>query len=111
MNNDHFIIGRSRHDRRMDMTRNHFHHRYEMYYLISGERFYLIDHNMYLVQPGDLVFINRYALHRTTDTGLAHHERILIQFSSEFLHPLDRTFRTAAIVVLRRWSRTATANI
>ena len=47
-------IERSRHDQRMDMMYSHFHDRYEIYYLLSGERFYFIDNQMHLVQAGDL---------------------------------------------------------
>ncbi|GFR37026.1 AraC family transcriptional regulator [Insulibacter thermoxylanivorax] len=82
-------IERSRHDQRMDMMYSHFHDRYEIYYLLSGERFYFIDNQMYLVQAGDLVFIDQYALHQTRDTGISHHERILIEFAPEFLKPLQ----------------------
>ena len=82
------VVGRSRYDEKMDMAQSHFHDRYEIYYLLSGERFYFIDHRMHLVQAGDLVFIDRYALHQTRDTGISHHERILIEFPQEFLEPL-----------------------
>lgn len=84
----HFVISRSRHDKKMDMQTSHFHDRYEVYYLLSGERFYFIDNQMHLVQAGDLVFIDRYALHQTRDTGIAHHERILIEFSEQYLGTL-----------------------
>lgn len=89
-------IERSRHDQRMDMMYSHFHDRYEIYYLLSGERFYFIDNQMHLVQAGDLVFIDRYALHQTRDTGISHHERILIEFAPEFLKPLQA--ETAALL-------------
>jgi len=82
------VVGRSRYDEKMDMAESHFHDRYEIYYLLSGERFYFIDHRMHFVQAGDLVFIDRYALHQTRDTGISHHERILIEFPQEFLEPL-----------------------
>src|SRR5690606_23494488 len=81
----HIVVARSRHDQKMDMESSHFHDRYEIYYLLSGERFYFIDHAMHLVQAGDLVFIDRYALHQTRDTGISHHERILIEFHQESL--------------------------
>lgn len=76
-------IERSRYDQKMDMPFSHFHDRYEIYYLLSGERFYFIENRMHLVQAGDLVFIDRYALHQTRDTGISHHERILISFAHE----------------------------
>lgn len=83
MDQNKIEIERSRHDQKMDMPFSHFHDRYEIYYLLSGERFYFIDNRMHLVQAGDLVFIDRYALHQTRDTGISHHERILISFAHE----------------------------
>lgn len=87
--NKKLVVARSRYDEKMDMPESHFHDRYEIYYLLSGERFYFIDHRMHLVQAGDLVFIDRYALHQTRDTGISHHERILIEFPHDFLEPLS----------------------
>lgn len=67
------------------MQANHFHHQHELYYLLSGEREYFIKDRTYSVHKGDLVFINAYELHKTTDTGVPNHERVLIKFSEEFL--------------------------
>ena len=71
------------------MPSNHFHDNYEIYYLLSGERFYFIKDRTYRVEKGDLVFINKKDLHKTTDTGIPDHERILINFSKAFILSSD----------------------
>ncbi|WP_010277279.1 helix-turn-helix transcriptional regulator [Paenibacillus senegalensis] len=67
------------------MQKNHFHPYYEIYYLLKGERFYFIKDRTYPITKGGLVFIGKYDLHKTADTGVADHERILIQFDDSFL--------------------------
>jgi AraC-like DNA-binding protein len=64
---------------------NHFHSNYEIFYLFSGERSYFIKDRSYRVAAGDLVFINKYEVHKTSDLGPLGHERIVINFSDSFL--------------------------
>ena len=69
---------------------NHFHGTYEIYYLLSGQRTYFIKDRSYLISPGDLVFINKHDVHKTSDVGQPGHERIVINFSDNFIgsdHP------------------------
>lgn len=68
-----------------EMRAPHFHEMYEMYYLISGERNYLIGNRTYKVSPGDLLFIPTYEIHRATNTSVPFHERIVINFTKRFL--------------------------
>lgn len=67
------------------MSANHFHDRFEIFYLLSGERYYFIKERTFFVKKGDLVLINNYDLHKTADTGVPNHERILIKFSKKFI--------------------------
>lgn len=67
------------------MHKNHFHDQYEIYYLINGERTYFIKDLTYRISEGDLVFIDKYELHKTGDVRLPNHERILINFADGFL--------------------------
>ncbi|MGG1550158.1 AraC family transcriptional regulator [Paenibacillus ferrarius] len=67
------------------MQKYHFHEQYEIYYLISGERTYFIKDLTYRIREGDLVFIDKYELHKTGDTRLPNHERVLINFADGFL--------------------------
>ncbi|RKP57319.1 AraC family transcriptional regulator [Cohnella endophytica] len=70
---------------------NHYHGTYEIYYLLSGRRHYFIKDSAYSVAAGDLVFINKYDVHKTSVLGSPQHERIVMNFSDDFLgsgHPL-----------------------
>jgi AraC-like DNA-binding protein len=79
-----------------NMRVNHYHEAYEMYYMISGERYYFIKDRTYRIQPGDLVLIDKLVLHKT-QTITPSHERVLIQFEDRFVAPImeasDWSFR------------------
>ena len=64
---------------------NHYHSTYEIYYLLSGRRHYFIKDSTYSVAAGDLVFINKYDVHKTSVLGSPQHERIVMNFSDAFL--------------------------
>lgn len=66
----------------------HMHELYEVYYLYEGQRMYFVRDRSYLVLPGDLVLINRRDVHATADSGKPGHERVVINFSAEFMQPL-----------------------
>ncbi|MEF3306610.1 AraC family transcriptional regulator [Paenibacillus sp. GYB003] len=68
-----------------EMRAPHFHEMFEIYYLISGERNYLVGNRTYKVSPGDLLFIPSHEIHRATNTSVPFHERIVIHFTKRFL--------------------------
>lgn len=70
-----------------EMQSNHFHDSYEVYYLLSGERYYFINERTYRLQSGDLVFIGKNELHKTGETGANRHERFLIDFTEGLFNP------------------------
>lgn len=76
------------------MPVNHFHNKYEIYYLLSGERYYFIKDRTFRITQGSLLFINTLELHKTTDTGIPGHERILIQFEENFISTANRSIDT-----------------
>lgn len=67
------------------MPLNHYHDAYEIYYLLSGERYYFITDKTYHIIPGDLVLIGLNELHKTSQVETSSHERILINFTPEVL--------------------------
>lgn len=72
---------------------NHYHGNYEIYYLLSGRRYYFIKDSSYTVAAGDLIFIHKFDVHKSTVLGSPQHERIVLNFSDAFLgtdHPLFR---------------------
>lgn len=66
-----------------NMPAKHTHDEYEIYYLISGERSYFIENQIYHVRAGDLVFINKNTIHMTSQFGDSYHERIVIELKNE----------------------------
>lgn len=83
-----FEVEQIRRTGNFNMDTDHFHDFYEIYYLLSGERHYYIHNRIYALQAGDLVFINKNELHRTTSRNRSPHERILISFDGQFLRPV-----------------------
>ncbi|NGZ74455.1 helix-turn-helix domain-containing protein [Saccharibacillus alkalitolerans] len=82
---------RTEFDRRsghFSMAENHYHRDYELYYLFSGERRYFIKDSVYRVQAGDLVLIDSNELHKSGDSGVPDHERIVLYFSPEYFAEL-----------------------
>nr|WP_025703164.1 AraC family transcriptional regulator [Paenibacillus graminis] len=82
-----FQVEQLRRSGNFNMDTDHFHDSYEIYYLLSGERHYYIHNRIYALQAGDLVFINKNQLHRTTSRNRSRHERILVNFDDLFLEP------------------------
>ena len=78
-------------DRRIgyfSMTVDHLHDHYELYYLLSGERIYFIKDRSYRVRAGDLVFVDRNAVHKTLDSGRPDHDRLVLYISPELFADL-----------------------
>jgi AraC-like DNA-binding protein len=84
-NKNTLVISHEKKSGHYSMQRNHFHEGYEIYYLLSGERFYFIGDRTFHVKKGDLIIINPYELHKTNDAGVPDHERILVHFDRAYL--------------------------
>jgi len=67
------------------MTSQHTHDGYELYYLLEGERDFFIRDRTYRVNQGSFVFVDKEELHRTIDTGVPSHERVVINFAESLL--------------------------
>src|SRR5690554_2092010 len=95
-NNYHWSTGplEIQHHRRsgaFNMTNKHFHDTYEIYYLVSGERYYFIKDRTYHIFGGDIVLINKNDLHKTKTAKAPTHERILINFTEEIFRNFNGT--------------------
>lgn len=80
-----FVIEQIKRAGPFSMESDHYHDTYEIYYLLAGERSYYINNMIYTLRKGDLIFINKNEIHRTTSKGSARHERILINFEEDYL--------------------------
>jgi YesN/AraC family two-component response regulator len=68
-----------------NMSTNHLHSTYELFYLLSGERRFFIKDRTIVINEGDLVLIKPNILHKTNNSTMATHERIILNFSECFL--------------------------
>ena len=59
----------------------HYHHAYEIYYVLDGEREYFIGDKFFKVSSGDLVWVPKDMLHRTDGKGAT---RFLLYFKEDF---------------------------
>lgn len=70
------------------MATDHMHRHYELYYLFGGERYFFIKDRIYPVRSGDLVFVPSNEVHKTSDTGVPNHERIVLYFNMEYFEQM-----------------------
>ncbi len=75
-------ISKVKRDYSFSMEHIHFHDSYEIYFLLEGERYYFIDKEIFHVNSGSLVLINREQLHKTSTGSNASHERIVLLLSA-----------------------------
>ena len=69
-----------------------------LYYLLSGERYYFIEKQIYYVKKGSLVFIDRNQIHKTVGANTNYHDRILMLISEDEIEPLFRLSNNIDIV-------------
>jgi len=67
------------------MPVHHAHDVYELYYLFTGERTFFIRDRSYRIERGSFVFVEKEELHKTIDTEVPNHERVVIYFTSELI--------------------------
>lgn len=61
----------------------HEHSFYELYFLISGQRRYLMKHTVFDVKPGNMVIVPKMQLHRATTIGNLGYDRYVLYFSQQ----------------------------
>lgn len=84
----------------------HSHQQYELYFFHGGECKYLINNQIYDLNPGDMLFLDGLDLHKAHVTGDKDlYERSMIHFSPEWILPvlkeLDALFLFDAFKQLR----------
>jgi AraC-like DNA-binding protein len=79
-------VERSRVSRPVTMRSFHSHAAREIYWLMSGERYYFIIDRVFRVAKGDIVLIDSNTIHRTVNAGTsAGYERVLVMFSDDLI--------------------------
>lgn len=78
-----------------NMPTVHSHKSHELYFLVSGRRRYFVGHSVYEIRPGNLIFIPKGMLHRTTTPDRAGYERYVVNFFENYLQDfIELTGRT-----------------
>ncbi|MEN8905723.1 MAG: cupin domain-containing protein [Clostridiales bacterium] len=84
-----FKIEIQKRTKRFTMDERHFHDYFEIYFLLSGRRYYFIENMTYAVNPGDIVFIPPNVIHKTIEAGSNEHERVLIVFQKDYFGDIE----------------------
>ena len=96
--NDFFHVEHHLRAASFNMTANHCHDTFEIYYLISGERYYFIKDRTYHITAGNLVLISPDELHKTNVVCSPTHERIVINFKKSYITDWCSNFNTALLL-------------
>ncbi|MBR3966130.1 MAG: AraC family transcriptional regulator [Clostridia bacterium] len=67
------------------MDSAHFHPHHELYYIVNGKAKYFIGSELFILNPGDFIFIPQNDYHKTQYISNTETERILIFFDEEFI--------------------------
>lgn len=66
----------------------HYHNNFELYYLKEGRCKYFINNKIFEVEKNDIIIIPEGVIHNTSYYTTENYERILIEFSKEFINPV-----------------------
>ena len=76
------------HESRRDVrkiSRNHYHDKYELYYLQNGTTKYYVGDEIFYLRPGDAILVPPYITHMTDSESCLYNERILLTFDSRVI--------------------------
>lgn len=105
---ENFTIERAKVDTPWSMQKYHYHDYVELYYLVSGSRYYFIKDKTYRVRPGELVTVCPYDIHATAATDQGAYERVLITFKKDFVAQFSRAFGVDIFSSISEGSRVVT---
>ncbi|MCM3782397.1 AraC family transcriptional regulator [Neobacillus mesonae] len=74
------------------MPDNHFHSTYEIFYLMSGKREFFIKDRTLVISEGDIVIISPNTLHRTANTAMPKHERLVVNIHECHMRSMDNAY-------------------
>lgn len=84
----YFDIEYKKYNSRASMRNTHYHMHYEIYYQLSGDRYYFIKDKTYYIEEGTIVWLNVTDIHKTIVASKESGERILINFDKDFLESM-----------------------
>ncbi len=83
-NNDGLYVERSEYSYN-EMPSFHTHNKHELYFLEQGITKYFIGNKIYILKPGDFIFIPKGQYHQTTINESEKRQRLLLTFDSAFV--------------------------
>lgn len=75
----------ARRNKKFNMQAAHSHKKHELYFLEKGNTKYFIGSELYLLSPGELVFVPKGIFHKTNSDECREVERILLSFDDELV--------------------------
>lgn len=75
------------------MPISHFHSTYEIFYLMSGKREFFIKDRTMVINEGDVIIISPNILHRTTNTEMPKHERLIVNIHENYMAAVNASYR------------------
>lgn len=72
-------------DKNFKMPQAHFHDKHELYFLEKGKTKYFIGSEIYLLDPGDMIFVPKGEFHKTNGENNSDIERLLFVFDDTFV--------------------------
>ena len=82
---------RATYEKPLKMHQAHFHDRHELYFLEKGRTKYFIGDEIFLLEPGDMVFVPAGVFHKTDSGDHAGTSRLLFSFDDKLIG--ERTVR------------------
>jgi YesN/AraC family two-component response regulator len=76
-----------------NMPSSHFHSTYEIFYLISGTREFFIKDRTFVINEGDVIIIAPNILHRTTNTEMPRHERLIVNIHANEMAAVNSSYK------------------
>lgn len=76
-----------------NMPVSHFHSTYEIFYLMSGKRTFFIKDRTMIINEGDVIIISPNILHRTTNTEMPKHERLIVNIHENYMAMVNGSYR------------------
>lgn len=75
------------------MPISHFHSTFEVFYLISGKREFFIKDRTIVINEGDVIIISPNILHRTTNTEMPKHERLIVNIHENYIASVNASYK------------------
>lgn len=101
INKESFTIMRLKREACFSMKDLHMHKdSYELYFLLTGKRNFILEHTLYTLEKGDILLIEKGKRHRSIypqENGLSH-ERYVIRFTKEYLENFQKTYGEEAFL-------------